>query len=213
MKHAPLFLALTLLAPPALAESLDAAWAAALAANPALQASEANTQASRHLVNSAKANRWPTLSAGAVWARHQPMPKVQTDLTGLTSGLAGLLPPMALARLPGSVAQPVADDKGWSANATVSLPVFTSGKITAGIRAAEAGVEAAEASESRARQDLKLAARRTTVNNTSSRHNTSAFCAPRLAQSPGLVRRSACTAGDRLASSRRDWRCARFRHG
>ena len=134
-----------MLAPPALAESLDAAWAAALAANPALQASEANTQASRHLVNSAKANRWPTLSAGAVWARHQPMPKVQTDLTGLTSGLAGLLPPMALARLPGSVAQPVADDKGWSANATVSLPVFTSGKITAGIRAAEAGVEAAEA--------------------------------------------------------------------
>ena len=157
MKHAPLFLALTLLAPPVLAESLDAAWAAALAANPALQASEANTQASRHLVNSAKANRWPTLSAGAVWARHQPMPKVQTDLTGLTSGLAGLLPPMALARLPGSVAQPVADDKGWSANATVSLPVFTSGKITAGIRAAEAGVEAAEASETRARQDLKLA--------------------------------------------------------
>ncbi len=157
MKHAPLFLALTLLAPPALAESLDAAWAAALAANPALQASEAYTQASRHLVNSAKANRWPTLSAGAVWARHQTMPKVQTDLTGLTSGLAGLLPPMALARLPGSVAQPVADDKGWSANATVSLPVFTSGKITAGIRAAEAGVEAAEASESRARQDLKLA--------------------------------------------------------
>ena len=77
--------------------SLDAAWAAALAANPALQASEANTQASRHLVNSAKANRWPTLSAGAVWARHQPMPKVQTDLTGLTSGLAGLLPAWSLA--------------------------------------------------------------------------------------------------------------------
>ncbi len=148
---------LALLGGPVQAETLEGAWAAALAANPAWQASQANTESSRHLVNSAKATRWPTLSLGAVWAHHQDMPKVQTDLSGLSSGLAGLLPPQAIARLPGSLAQPVADDRGWAANATVTLPVFTSGKISAGIRAAEAGVDAAEAAENRARQDLKLA--------------------------------------------------------
>ena len=75
MKHAPLFLALTLLAPPALAESLDAAWAAALAANPALQASEANTQASRHLVNSAKGQPLAHAVGRRGVARHQTMPR------------------------------------------------------------------------------------------------------------------------------------------
>ena len=140
---------LALLSGPVQAETLEGAWAVALAANPAWQASQASTESSRHLVKSAKAARWPTLSLGAVWAHHQEMPKVQTDLSGLSSGLAGLLPPQALARLPGSLAQPVADDRGWAANATVTLPVFTSGKISAGIRAAEAGVRPCRSRRSR----------------------------------------------------------------
>lgn len=57
---------LALLGGPVQAETLEGAWAAALAANPAWQASQANTESSRHLVNSAKATRWPTLSLGAV---------------------------------------------------------------------------------------------------------------------------------------------------
>ena len=68
---------LALLSGPVQAETLEGAWAVALAANPAWQASQASTESSRHLVNSAKAARWPTLSLGAVWAHHQEMPKVQ----------------------------------------------------------------------------------------------------------------------------------------
>lgn len=131
--------------PPAVsAENLDDAWRAALSANHRLAAQSESTAAAERQLDSARATRLPTLSIDASYYALDNAPSVRNSMSSV--GLP----------LPGSVTLPIADDHGWVGQAGITQPLYTSGKISNGIRAAEAGLDAARADEGRERLDVKL---------------------------------------------------------
>ncbi|MGE8358014.1 MAG: TolC family protein, partial [Microvirgula sp.] len=126
------------------AENLDDAWRAALSANHRLAAQSESTAAAERQLDSARATRLPTLSIDASYYALDNAPSVRNSMSSV--GLP----------LPGSVTLPIADDHGWVGQAGITQPLYTSGKISNGIRAAEAGLDAARADEGRERLDVKL---------------------------------------------------------
>lgn len=123
---------------PSQAETLESAWREALANAHRLKASQKNTESSRETLSSARAAYLPSFNVegGKFW--------MDRTLGGQVS-------------VPGLGALPLTLGDQISAGcASVSVPLFTSGRISNGVAAAKAGWRAAQAEEQREVLDLKI---------------------------------------------------------
>jgi outer membrane protein TolC len=140
----PLFAAVVagmLLDPAARAETLEDAWARALANDRGLASARSQAEAAGLEAAAARAQRWPTLAVGGGYTWLDQSPAFDFAFTGLP-----ITPPPLFA-----------GDDFASAAATLSVPVYTGGRISSGIAAAEARGRGAGAQAQGAEQDLKLA--------------------------------------------------------
>lgn len=134
-------------APAQAAESLSDAWRLAAAANPSLAASASDTAAATAERRAVEAGRLPTLVASGSLMRLSQSPALAFD-TG-----AGVFrsPPL------------FAGDEMRMGSIEMRLPLFTGGRLSAGIAAARAGEQAATAAQTGAAADLRLTVARAYV--------------------------------------------------
>ena len=121
-------------------ESLEAAWKTALAVDHSLRAAHLTTASEEERLDAAKSRRLPTLNVeGGYVSRSDPS---IVDISELN--------------LP-AVEQFQADEKeSLSYGANVSVPVYTGGRISQGINAANHKLEAAQSETATAVQNLKM---------------------------------------------------------
>jgi outer membrane protein TolC len=136
-----LVLAGTLAVPAVRAETLEDAWARALANDRGLAAARSQAEAAELDAAAARAQRWPTLAVGGGYTWLDESPAFDFGFTGLP-----VAPPPLFA-----------GNDFASASATLSVPVFTGGRISSGIAAAEARGRGAGAQAVGSEQDLRLA--------------------------------------------------------
>ena len=128
-------------APAAWSETLHDAWALALANDRGLASVRSHAEASQLDAAAARAQRWPTLAVGGSYTWLDESPAFDFAFTGLP-----LAPP------------PLFDGDDFAMGAaTLSVPLFTGGRISSGIAAAEARGRGAGAQALGAEQDLRLA--------------------------------------------------------
>jgi outer membrane protein TolC len=128
-------------APAARSETLHDAWALALANDRGLASVRSHAEASQLDAAAARAQRWPTLAVGGSYTWLDEAPAFDFAFTGLP-----LAPP------------PLFDGDDFAMGAaTLSVPLFTGGRISSGIAAAEARGRGAGAQALGAEQDLRLA--------------------------------------------------------
>ncbi len=121
---------------PAAAESLEQAWEVACRVDHGIRASRNYTEAAKSGLGEARAARLPNLNLEGGY----------TVLDESPAMLADMIPtPLAMGQ-----------DEFLAAGARVSMPLFTSGMIYHGVKAAGNGVKAAEDSEVTVLQDLKM---------------------------------------------------------
>jgi outer membrane protein TolC len=123
------------------AETLDEAWALALHQDYALAAVRSQAEAADLDAAAARAQRWPTLAVGGSYTRMDQAPAFDFAFTGLP-----INPP------------PIFSNNDFVMGAaTLTVPLFTSGRISSSIAAAEARSRGAGAQAVGAEADLKLA--------------------------------------------------------
>ncbi|MBE0583903.1 MAG: TolC family protein [Desulfofustis sp.] len=119
-------------------ESLESAWIEAIASAHRLKGSHKTTEAAHESALAAKATRLPTVTAEGGYFLLDEAPSAIVSLPGL--------PGLSMAM----------DDHFWAGRVTAAVPLYTSGRISTGVKAAEAGWKAAQAEERREMLDLKL---------------------------------------------------------
>ena len=121
------------------AETLEDAWSIALAYDHRLQASRRNVDSSRQTLSAAESARFPALSFESGYTILNNAPAARLD------------EPMAvLDRIP------TGEDKSLSYKTSVTLPLFTSGRISKGIDAALSSLNTSIQDEMKTILDLKL---------------------------------------------------------
>lgn len=128
-----------------MAETLEQAWAVSLKVDHSLKAVGENSEAAAQQLQAAKAARLPGLSVSAGYTAMQDEPAAKADFGGA------------------SVAFPVAEKNSHAYRARLTLPLYTSGRITQGIDAADAALQASRTQVSSKTQDVKLAVAETFV--------------------------------------------------
>jgi outer membrane protein TolC len=123
------------------AETLTDAWALALQQDHSLAAARNQAEAAGFEAQAARAQRWPTLAVGGSYTQLDDSPAFDFSFTGLP-----LTPPELFK-----------DDNFLMGSATVTVPLFTSGRISSSIAAAEARERGVGAQVSVATSDVKLA--------------------------------------------------------
>jgi len=129
------------LAQPAVAETLAEAWALADAQDNGLAAVRSQAEAAEFDAAAARGQRWPSLAVGGAYTRLDSTPAFDFGNTGM---------PIAAPELFGG-------NDFWMGAATLTVPLFTSGRISSGIAAAEARGRGAGAQALGAQEDVKLA--------------------------------------------------------
>jgi len=129
-----------LLAPAVGAETLQDAWARAAQQDRGLAAVRSQAEAAQLDASAARAQRWPTVAVGGSYTWFDDAPAFDFSFTGLP-----LTPPELFG-----------GDDFVMGSATLSVPVFTGGRISSSIAAAEARGRGAGAQLEGAEQDLKL---------------------------------------------------------
>ena len=121
------------------AETLEDAWKAALTADQRLQASRKNVEANREMLSAAKAERLPAVAieSGYTVLNHSPAASINN-------------PQFPMKQFP------LSEDKSLSYKTTLSIPLFTSGRISYGIDAASSGLKTAVQDEIKTFLDVKL---------------------------------------------------------
>src|SRR5262249_10616040 len=128
----PIALALALQVPSVRAESLEEAWGIALAGDQRLRAAAETTASPEENLASPKANRCPRMTNNAGYFVLSDVPSYKADL-----GPLGTLPIPFV-------------QQGFFADANLIIqPLYTCGRISNGIAAAAAGVQAAQSEEVR----------------------------------------------------------------
>jgi outer membrane protein TolC len=122
-------------------ETLDEAWALALHQDHGLAAVRSQAEAADLDAAAARAQRWPTLAVGGTYTHFDDAPAFDFGFTGL---------PISPPELFGG-------DDFVMGSATVTLPLFTSGRISSSIAAAQARSRGAGAQAVGAASDVKLA--------------------------------------------------------
>lgn len=123
-----------------LAEDLEAAWRAALSSDQLVQATKSRVEAARADLDAAKSTRLPTVSATAGITQFDEAPAFDFS----AAGVPAVLP------LFGGESMKMAD-------ARITLPLYTGGKVARGIDAAEAALSARQHQSSVSTQQIKLA--------------------------------------------------------
>jgi outer membrane protein len=122
------------------AESLTDAWAMALQADGTLAAARSDRQAAEADQSAALRQRWPALDLNGTYTQFDHAPRLD------------------IATPAGQLQAPIWQHNGYAvAGADLSVPIWTSGKISGSIGAAAAGARGANAVELRSTADLKLA--------------------------------------------------------
>ena len=121
-------------------ETIEQAWEVALGADHSLRAAHRTTESAEERLGAARSQRLPTLAVhGGYSAKDNPSIVNISELN---------LPPAE---------QFQADEKtSYSYGASVSVPLYTSGRISHGIDATNYSVEAAQFEQARTIQDLKM---------------------------------------------------------
>ncbi len=119
---------------PAWAETLQQAWDVTLGANHSLSAAQENTAASEQQLKAAKSARLPGLALEAGYTALDNAPEIKTGFGSFAAG----------------------EEESLSYKATATVPIYTSGRISSGIDAAEASLKASRAQVSSKILDLKL---------------------------------------------------------
>lgn len=127
--------------PAAKAETLAEAWALADRQDNSLAAVRSQAEAAELDAAAARGQRWPSLSVGGAYTRLDDSPAFDFGFTGL---------PIVAPELFGG-------DDFWKGAATVTVPLFTGGRISSSIAAAEARGRGASAQVEGAEEDVKLA--------------------------------------------------------
>jgi outer membrane protein TolC len=118
---------------------LDDAWRIALSADQRVAAGDLNVSAADHAFSAARAERLPTLNLGANYTVLSDQPAIVANV-----------PPLPTAQLP------FLSRDSFGFNAMVNQPIYTFGRISSGINAAGAEVDANQADAQRTRQDIKM---------------------------------------------------------
>jgi outer membrane protein TolC len=134
-------IAAALVGPASLAETLDEAWAKALQQDHGLAAARGQAEAAALDAAAARAQRWPTLAVGGSYTKLDDAPAFDFSFTGL----------------PVTAPEIFKGDDFMMGSATLSVPIFTSGRISGSIAAAEARSKGAGATAVGAEADAKLA--------------------------------------------------------
>ncbi|MBV8679825.1 MAG: TolC family protein [Aquitalea sp.] len=142
---------LGLVASMAAAESLQQAWQQAEQASNALRAEARKVGAAQQQEAASHAAAGPALTVDAGVSQLDSTPTARLDISPLTQGLGALA-----ARLPSTVDAPLSERDVRFANARLSLPLYTGGKLTALQQAAAAATDASRYAQDTARQELKL---------------------------------------------------------
>jgi outer membrane protein len=123
------------------AETLADAWALALQQDHSLAAARNQAEAAGFEAQAARAQRWPTIAVGGSYTQLDDSPAFDFGFAGLP-----LTPPELFK-----------DDNFLMGSATLTLPLFTSGRISSSIAAAEARERGVGAQVTAATSDVKLA--------------------------------------------------------
>ena len=127
-------------------ETLEQAWAIALAADQQLEAKRWNVSSAKHSVDAAKAQRWPMFSVDGSYTLRDNEPAFRFDFPAIPS----------LTSPSWTNTFPYQQDENFAFRAKLNLPLYTSGRIRRGIAAAGAEVSSAELELERSAMDLKL---------------------------------------------------------
>ena len=120
------------------AETLDEAWTAALNANHQIKAAQVNTDVSQEQLQAAQGQNLPELNVGTSYTQYNETPSAKTRIGGQSAQFA------------------MQQDGSVRAQAIASLPIYTSGKITHNINAAQATLDATQANEQVTVLNLKM---------------------------------------------------------
>jgi outer membrane protein len=122
------------------AETLSDAWAMALQSDGTLAAAHSEREAAESDHSAALRQRWPALDVNGTYTQFERAPNLD------------------IATPAGQLQAPIWGHNGYAmAGADLSVPVWTSGKISSSIGAAAAGARGASAQEVRSTADIKLA--------------------------------------------------------
>ena len=122
-------------------ESLEQAWSLAFQAADRLAAARISVSEAESMRSAATAERWPNLDLSASYRLRQDEPSFAFNLSGL--GLA-------------NQDFPFAQSEAFGFRGAVTLPLYTSGRITSQIEAADAWVQAAQSTVAMECSDLKM---------------------------------------------------------
>ena len=123
---------------PVHAETLSQAWETALAKNYSIKAAQETVVAAEEQLQAAKAVRLPGLSFKSGYTARDKEPQLIATLG------------------PATIALPVENQYSLAYQATASIPLYTSGRITSGIDASTAMFKASEADKESVRLNLKM---------------------------------------------------------
>ena len=129
---------MVLLSPVIMAETLEAAWATALEHNHQIKAAKANTSASEQQLQSAQGQQLPELNVSTGYTQYNQSPAAIANINGDTTQFA------------------TAQAGSAKAQAIVSVPVYTSGRISHNIDAAESTLEATQQQQETTELTLKM---------------------------------------------------------
>jgi outer membrane protein len=120
------------------AETLEDAWNHAINSNHQIKSAKAETSASEQQLHSAEGQRLPDLNVSSGYTQYSETPAAKTQIDGQTAQFS--------TTQAGSV----------RAQAIASVPVFTSGRITHNINAAEATLQAVQSNETTSVLNIKM---------------------------------------------------------
>jgi len=132
------------------AESLEQAWSQALSRNHVFLALQQKEQAANHQLSAARANYLPKISLDSGYLKTETEPAAKLNISSIPF-LQGL-------------ALPFAQDSAYFGAVSVTAPIFTGGKISNGVAAAQSLSEATQANTELTRSDLKLAIAQSYIN-------------------------------------------------
>lgn len=122
----------------ALAETLEDAWNSAINNNHQIKSAKADTSASEQQLHSAEGQRLPDLNVSSGYTQFSETPAAKTQIGGQTAQFS--------TNQAGSV----------KAQAIASVPIFTSGRISHNIDAAEASLQAVQSNEITSVLNIKM---------------------------------------------------------
>ncbi len=127
-----------LVATAASAETLEDAWDNAINNNHQIKSAKADTSASEQQLQSAQGQRLPDLNVSSGYTQYSETPAAKTQIAGQTAQFS--------TNQAGSV----------KAQAIASVPIFTSGRISHNIDAAEASLQAVQSNETTSVLNIKM---------------------------------------------------------